>query len=182
MSSTESVLFGDTRKRKGLAREAAYEDVVVWNGVKWDSPNVASNVCFFFVEVGGVGLASVLIPLTRKNTLSANVFEAFADTANAGEEVDKCEFCTGHRGSPSGLSVPPYSPQFYTARIPGEVDQKRTKRALAQTSKGALAHRERGAATQAAGGGGQRAYIPVASRLLFTRSRSASTGIGGSCR
>src|SRR3546814_14218171 len=86
--AAERVLLGNTRDRERLTWEAGEQDVVIRNLIGVDRRDIAMWR-MIVAEVGRIGLLRELVPLRGEHAVSPDRVEAFANAANASEQVDE---------------------------------------------------------------------------------------------
>ena len=88
MLFAKTIFLRNTREAERLAWEAAAEDVERGDVGDGDGVDVAGG---FLAEIGGVGLARKLVPVTGEDAFCAGALEGQARAAYAREEVDEAK-------------------------------------------------------------------------------------------
>src|SRR5690606_7672519 len=93
MGTTEGIFLGNASDRERLARESRQKHVMVRHIVFVDLCDVGcEDVVRAIMEVRGIGLPGVGVPLAGEHAAATLLLERSTDAPDAGEKIDEGEF------------------------------------------------------------------------------------------
>ena len=87
MGTPQTVLLGNARDGKRLAGKTCRQDVVLWDSVCGQVPNIAKGL---FPEICLVGLLCVFVPVAGQHAPTLRSFKSETYAAYATKQVNKC--------------------------------------------------------------------------------------------